>query len=111
MLKITLYDGAEEQRFRLEGKLSGPWVGELRQCWTTASSTAKNRATIVDLREVDFVDPGGEELLSDMHSSGVRLLSATPIIRAVVEAIAVRCGTVEGKPARRPHAILRTDAS
>ena len=60
MLKITLHDSSDELRFKLEGKLSGPWVGELRQCWQTAASTTHGRNTILDLREVDFVDPEGQ---------------------------------------------------
>src|SRR5690349_12989903 len=31
MLKITIHDSAAELRIRLEGRLNGPWVNELRQ--------------------------------------------------------------------------------
>jgi anti-anti-sigma regulatory factor len=111
MLKITLYDGAGELRFRLEGKLSGPWVDELRQCWLTAASTARGRQTILDLSDVDFVDSCGQALLSEMHRESVRLMAATPVIRAVLEEIAAtaRCATVEEKPARRSHALVSSD--
>jgi anti-anti-sigma regulatory factor len=88
MLKITLLDSADECRFRLEGKLSGPWVTELRQCWNTASSTTHGRRTVMDLREVDFVDPAGEVLLGDMSQQGVDLQASTPFMRAVVDGIA-----------------------
>ena len=67
MLKITLHDSSEELRFKLEGKLAGLWVGELQQCWRTASSTTQGRNTIVDLRDVDFVDPEGQSLLAEMY--------------------------------------------
>src|SRR5438067_391351 len=71
MLKITLHDSADEFRLCLEGKLSGPWVAELRQCWQTGSSTTHGRRTVLDLRDVDFVDTAGESLLADMNRSGV----------------------------------------
>jgi ABC-type transporter Mla MlaB component len=87
MLKITILDSASELRFRLEGKLSGPWVSELRQCWQTAASTTSGRATIADLAEIDFVDPAGQQLLSDMYRAGVRLQAATPLIRTLVDEI------------------------
>src|SRR6516162_1188194 len=61
MLKITLHDSAGEFRLKLEGRLSGPWVRELEQCWKTASSTTHGRKTVVDLGEVDFVDPPGQD--------------------------------------------------
>jgi ABC-type transporter Mla MlaB component len=72
MLKITLHDSAREFRLKLEGRLSGPWVKELEQCWKTASSTTQDRKTVVDLGEVDFVDPAGETLLAQPARPGRR---------------------------------------
>src|ERR1035437_83887 len=82
MLKITLHDSSQELRFQLEGRLSGAWVGELRQCWQTAASTTHGRSTLLDLDEVDFVDPSGQILLTEMHRAGVRIRAATPLIPA-----------------------------
>ena len=87
MLKITLQDSAHEFRLNLEGRLSGLWVRELEQCWQTATSTTQGRKTVLDLREVDFVDPEGEALLSIMHRQGVELLAVTPLIRAVLDEV------------------------
>jgi len=113
MLKITILDSANELRFRLEGRLCGPWVGELRQCWNTAISTTGGRRTVLDLREVDFVDPEGQSLMADMCHEGVRLLAVTPLIQALIEEISdvARCGTVEDKPARRPDALVSRHTS
>jgi len=113
MLKITLLDSARELRFRLEGKLSGLWVGELRQCWVTASSTTVGRRTVLDLREVDFVDEEGETLMRDMRERGVELHATTPFIRAIVDRIprAARCATVEEQPARAVNAFVCPDPS
>lgn len=113
MLKITLHDSADEFRFRLEGKLSGPWVHELRQCWETASSTTGGRRTTVDLCDVDFVDAPGEELLCDMSRRGVHLHATTPFMQSIVEGIASRAGyvRVKDKPTRSTDAVLRTDPS
>src|ERR1039457_7304370 len=52
MLKITLHDHPNELRFRLEGKVAGAWVSELRQCWQTALSTPKARAFPLDRGDV-----------------------------------------------------------
>lgn len=114
MLKITILDSASELRLRLEGKLSGPWVSELRQCWQTASSTTAGRNTVADLREVDFVDPEGQQLLVEMHRAGVRLQAVTPLIRTLVEEInrLCACGTVgEDKPRSASDAVLRAQTS
>jgi hypothetical protein len=100
MLKITIHDSADELSFHLEGKLSGLWVEELRQCWRTAQSTTAGRRTVLDLDDVDFVCGEGESLLEEMHQEGVRLIAATPVPSAVVEGIRrnARCATVEEKP-------------
>jgi len=92
MLKITILDSAEELRLRLEGRLSGPWVAELRQCWQTAASTTQNRAAVLDLREVDFVDSDGQTLLEEMHRQGARLEASCPLIQHLVEEIAGASG-------------------
>ena len=104
MLKITLHDSAGEFRLKLEGRLSGLWVQELEQCWKTASSTTRDRKTVVDLGEVDFVDPDGQNLLSDMHSQGVQMVAVTPLICSVLQEICQSpgCGTVERKASSTP---------
>jgi ABC-type transporter Mla MlaB component len=103
MLKVTLHDSAGELRFRLEGRLSGAWVGELRQCWLTAQSTVHSRKTTLDLCEVDYVDADGQALLAEMFRQGVSLKAVTPLMREVVQEIerGGRCGRVEGAPAQR----------
>jgi anti-anti-sigma regulatory factor len=99
MLKITLHDSAREFRLKLEGRLSGPWVRELELCWKTAASTTGGRKTVVDLGEVDFVDPEGQTLLSAMHARGVKMEAVTPLICSVLKEVcqASACGTVERK--------------
>ena len=112
MLKITLHDSSRELRFTLEGRLSGPWVRELQQCWHTAASATLGRTTVVDLCEIDFVDPEGQFLLAEMHQSGVRLLARTPLIQSIVEEAcgAPCCATVEEKRASH-NAFLRSDTT
>lgn len=111
MLKITLHDSAGELRFRLEGRLSGAWVGELRQCWQTAQSTVRSRKTTLDLGEVDYVDADGQSLLTEMFRKGVVLKAVTPLIREVVQEVerSGRCARVEEAPAQRPDVLASTD--
>ncbi len=108
MLKITIHPSATELRLRLEGRLAGPWVGELRQCWQAAGATAARRAVVLDLREVDFVDPDGQALLADMHRWGVLLEASCPLIQHLVEEIAAasECARVEETSPGRPDAFV-----
>jgi hypothetical protein len=113
MLKITMHDSASELRFQLEGRLAADWVGELRQCWETASSTTAGRATILDLGDVDFIDQAGQGLLTDMFRNGVRLVAVTPLIQSLVDESCqqLRCGKVEAKPTRHSHALVCPDST
>lgn len=85
MLKITLHDGPDQLRFQLEGKLVGPWVAELAQCWTTAQSIAQNKPTVIDLEGVTFIDEAGEDLLERISAAGARLIATEPLTRLMVE--------------------------
>jgi|SRR6516164_9771679 hypothetical protein len=33
MLRITIHDAPPTLTLRIEGRLAGPWVGELAECW------------------------------------------------------------------------------
>jgi len=105
MLKITIEDSSRELRFRLEGRLAGLWVAELRQVWQTAASTTAGRSTVADLSDIDFVDDCGAVLLADMHHAGVGLVGVTPLIKALLEEItdSVPCGTVEDRSPLSSH--------
>ena len=73
-----LHDSAEELRFRLEGRLSGPWVTELRQCWQTAQSTVRGRKTTLDLGRSGLCGCGWALAPEDMHRHGVRAQGGHP---------------------------------
>jgi hypothetical protein len=76
MLKLTIHDNVEMLRFQLEGKLAGPWVQELEQCWRTASSTLGKRALQIDLRHVTDMDEAGRNLLLQLRANGANLVRA-----------------------------------
>ena len=33
MLRITIHDNLQALTFQLEGRLAGPWLRELEECW------------------------------------------------------------------------------
>ncbi len=86
MLKITSHESAESVRLKLEGTLKGVYVPELERCWRTAVP-ARNKALIVDLTEVEFVDTAGRYLLALMHAHGAGFLAATPLMNELVAEI------------------------
>ena len=90
MLRITTHSTAETLTFQLEGRLVGPWVTELRDCWQRNPSDGKC-AVHIDLRAVTYVDAAGEQLLADMYRQGARLFATDCQMRAVVAEIQHAC--------------------
>jgi anti-anti-sigma regulatory factor len=84
MLRITIHDRAPMTSFVLEGKLVGPWVRELKQCWRDALANDPATPMLVDLAAVTFVDHDGRALLKQMRHQGVRLSSHGVLIDAIV---------------------------
>lgn len=84
MLRITIHDSPSEFRLHLEGRLTGPWVRELELCYQTAQSTLGGRPVTVDLKDLDFADAAGEQLLFAMYREGAKLVARSPIMRRLV---------------------------
>ena len=76
MLRISYSDTAEGHRWTLWGRLAGPWVDEFRTCWRQAVERAARAHTVVDLRDVTFIDEAGQRLLSEMQSAGTEFIVA-----------------------------------
>src|SRR4051812_6583627 len=79
MLRITQAQTKAGQRWTLSGRLTGPWVDELRTCWehghqTSPSIPAAGTHEVVDLSDVTVIDESGEKLLQEMRSSGADLV-------------------------------------
>jgi hypothetical protein len=75
MFRVSYSDTADGQRWSLHGRLAGPWVDELRSCWKYAHDRAPSASTIVDLKEVTFIDEAGQALLGEMRSAGAELIA------------------------------------
>jgi hypothetical protein len=92
MLKITTHAADDSTRITLEGRLAGPWIGELERCWRESAESAAGRPLIVDLTGVTFVEPEGKALLSQMYQAGADLLASGCCMRSIVEDAKTRCG-------------------
>jgi anti-anti-sigma regulatory factor len=87
MLKITTDKEAGPTKLKLEGRLAGAWVEELRQTWQQ-SAAAGEPVGVVELNEVTFIDVAGKRLLADMHRQGVALTACSGCMtRAITEEI------------------------
>jgi ABC-type transporter Mla MlaB component len=96
MLRITTHSTADSVTFQLEGRLAGPWVTELRDCWRRTSCIGE-RAVHIDLRAVTYVDAAGEVLLADFYRHGAELFASDCQMKAVVAEIKNTCVNSHGQ--------------
>src|SRR5262249_43070333 len=71
----------------VEGRLSGPRVPMLEQCWRELRANALEEKSHVNLCGVTFSDGAGKVLLKAMHSEGAQLLAEGCLNRAIVREI------------------------
>ena len=87
MMKIQVNEEGEQVILQIEGRLAGPFVGALEDCWLSARAGSADRRICVDLKNVTCVDRAGRKLLQAMHGSGVQFLRAGLAIQDIVEEI------------------------
>jgi hypothetical protein len=85
MLKITTQTNPAGTILELEGKLAGPWVEALENCWRRARKP--DRAVRVMLCAVTFIDDKGRDLLVEMYRHGTELVAEGCMNKAIVEEI------------------------
>lgn len=87
MLKITVSEDFNSTRFKLEGKLVGPWVRELEQCWNRSAACCPRKSLVVDLTAVTFIDHSGQELLTSMRRRGTEFVALGCMTKSIVDEI------------------------
>ena len=87
MLKITITETQTENRWILQGRLVGPWVGELRSYWKQKHRLHSGQRCLVDLNEVTFIDKSGERLLRAMSKKGAELVANGMYTKHVLEKV------------------------
>jgi ABC-type transporter Mla MlaB component len=87
MLRITVHDKPEALTFQLEGRLAGPWVRVLQECWQSTLARQRQPVLRVDLTEVTAIDAAGRACLAALHRRGAEFLAADCLTRAVVAEI------------------------
>jgi len=87
MLRITVTTRRGGTAIRVEGRLVGSWVDELRACWQTLPAERSAGSLCIDLHGVTFIDAAGKALLRVLHEQGAELSATECMTRAIVEEI------------------------
>jgi anti-anti-sigma regulatory factor len=85
MLKITRINTEAEQRLILEGRLTEPWIADLRFYWQENRHAHPERRFVVDLRGVVRVDSAGEGAVALMKTEGAEFLASGIRMKQLVE--------------------------
>ncbi len=87
-MRVTIHDhpGGDAVTLRIEGKLAGVHVSELRRAWQELGSSLGARRLVVDLRGLMHVDEAGRSLLASMHATRrAEFLADTPLTKYFAE--------------------------
>ena len=81
IVTIEMESGIKE--LQLSGSISDAWVEELQECCETW--LAAGNAVILDLKEVQYADYAGLELISKLKSRNVTVVRATPLLARLLD--------------------------
>src|SRR6266849_3376712 len=90
MLRITTEKKRGKVLLSVEGRLAGPWVGALEQCWRELRGASPREKFYVNLCGVSFIDAAGKVLLKEIHRQGGRLIAEGCLNQAIVHEIVAR---------------------
>jgi hypothetical protein len=85
LLRTTILEETAEQRWTLQGRLSGPWVAHLKSDWQKSHCRSGKRKCVVDVSGVTFVDLEGERALEVMMNDGAEFIATGVYTRHVLE--------------------------
>jgi anti-anti-sigma regulatory factor len=91
MFKISIIDSPAQRTLVVEGRLSGPWVAELRTTSTNAKRHLEGRRLVVDLSNLTVISREGEDAIVDLMKEGARFSCAGVLTRHVLKRLARRC--------------------
>jgi len=87
MLRVTVHDTTRVLTFQLEGRLAGPWVRQLEECWQAATAGRRGLVLRVDLTGVTYIDAEGQHCLEALHRQGAEFVAADCLTKAAVAEI------------------------
>jgi len=84
MLRITTEKKRGKVTLNVEGRIAGPWVPALEQCWRELHTGSPKEKFSVNLCGVSFIDAAGKVLLKEIHRQGGRLVAEGCLNQAVI---------------------------
>ena len=87
-LRITTREDETSIGLKLEGRLAGPVVDELRNTWNHTASRLRVRRLLIDLCDITYIDEAGKSALRQIfQTSDAELYARSPFTHHLVEEI------------------------
>ncbi|HUI44335.1 MAG TPA: STAS domain-containing protein [Terriglobia bacterium] len=90
MFRVTTAESHDPATLKVEGRLCGPWVGELEKTWLRLASEPGHPDVVADLSDVTFIDSRGCALLERMLQQGAELEAHELLPRFIIDEIKSR---------------------
>jgi hypothetical protein len=87
MLRITVTENESEQRWVLQGRLTGSYAEELTAGWRANRNRPQTQSRTVDLNEVTCIDKDGEQVLLMMIRDGAKFVATGLYTKHLLESL------------------------
>jgi hypothetical protein len=87
MLRITVHRNSQSVTFKLEGRLSRPWLQELEKCWRRVRLSKDRLPLRVDLTGLTFADDAGKACLLAMYHEGADFIANDCLTNSIADEI------------------------
>ena len=91
MFRISIVDSVSQRKLLVEGKLSEPWLDELRTTWKNASRDLDGRKLIIDVSNLTVISPAGEDTIFDLMKQGAKFSCAGICTKYLLKRLARAC--------------------
>lgn len=73
---------------KLEGRVAGPWAGELNRVWVEAAPQCASKKLIIDLHNVTYADDAGKQALRIIYDqTRAEFVAGTPWSRFLADEV------------------------
>lgn len=87
MLRIRVHGNPRVLTLKLEGRLAGPWLLEMEECWRSVVASQREPVVRVDLTELTSIDAAGKVCLAVLHRQGAEFIAPDFLTKALVAEI------------------------
>ena len=102
MLRITTETKRTKTVLTIEGRIAGPSVATVEQCWRELYAASPRQKFTVNLCGVSFIDNSGKMLLHEMHRLGAEFQAEGCLNQAIVGEISTTDATSVSSKTKRP---------